>query len=366
MTNPFTARVEVPPAGRWRWPVWAGYAACGWAVTYGCVLLAIALDGGSLFGLPHGAWVAAPLLLAAAVAAAATVRPWGRRLPRRAVSAAVWTAAVLALGSSAFVLMNLIELATTGTVRDRHGDEDWAGFIERGCFAVGAALLVATALSWHHRTAGSCPRCGRAHSPWAVTALEYPPAHAAPRRVRWIAYAGCAAFVPYYAVHGVHVAGYALDGSRFPPSEALTWSRWFLFGVLIALAVFLLLGLVRPWGMVFPRWTPWPAGRRVPRFLPLTPVWVVAPTLALYGLGGGIYTVLATAGIVGHYDTETLLLAAAAMTAFGGYGWALAIAAVSYRLRTRPRCVPGSRDSMAPHRDLPSQPAETRPGAPRS
>ncbi|MFC7639917.1 hypothetical protein ACFQX6_01805 [Streptosporangium lutulentum] len=60
------------------------------------------------------------------------------------------------------------------------------------------------------------------------------------------------------------------------------------------------------------------AGRRVPRFLPLTPVWVVAPTLALYGLGGGIYTVLATAGIVGHYDTETLLLAAAAMTAFGG------------------------------------------------
>ncbi|MFC7639916.1 hypothetical protein ACFQX6_01800 [Streptosporangium lutulentum] len=154
--------------------MWAGYAACGWAVTYGCVLLAIALDGGSLFGLPHGAWVAAPLLLAAAVAAAATVRPWGRRLPRRAVSAAVWTAAVLALGSSAFVLMNLIELATTGTVRDRHGDEDWAGFIERGCFAVGAALLVATALSWHHRTAGSCPRCGRAHSPWAVTALEYP------------------------------------------------------------------------------------------------------------------------------------------------------------------------------------------------
>jgi hypothetical protein len=30
------------------------------------------------------------------------------------------------------------------------------------------------------------------------------------------------------------------------------------------LASFLLLGLVRLWGMVFPRWTLWPAGRRAP------------------------------------------------------------------------------------------------------
>ncbi|MBC6471219.1 hypothetical protein [Actinomadura alba] len=333
MTSSFIAGATTPAAGWWRrWPSWVGYAACGWAVLYGCVLVVVALARGSLFDLPQAAWVAAAVMFAAAVAAAATVRPWGRRVPRGAVSGGVWTVAALTLGASAFLLLNLIELAVTGTVRDREGDPDWSGFAARLCFAAGAALLVATALSWRHRTAATCARCGDAHSPEAVAAVEHPAPHAAPRRVRWIAYAGCAAFVPYYAVHGFRTAGHTVP-----------WAAWFVLGGLIGLAAFLLLGLVRPWGMAFPRWTWWLAGRRVPRFLPLTPVWLVAPTLALYGTGGGVYTILAGAGVVGDYDAGTLLLAGAAMTAFGGYGWALAIAAVSYRLRTRPRCVPAVR-----------------------
>jgi hypothetical protein len=107
----------------------------------------------------------------------------------------------------------------------------------------------------------------------------------------------------------------------------------------IGLADFLLLGLVRPWGMAFPRWTLWLAGRRVPRFLPLTPVWVIAPTLLLYGTVGMILAVLVGTGIVGD-EPHAPLLGGAASLAFGGYGWALSTAAVSYRLRTRPRCVP--------------------------
>ncbi|MBC6459355.1 hypothetical protein [Actinomadura sp. HBU206391] len=353
MTNSFRAGPAMSVTGWWRrWPSWAGYAACVWAVLYGGVLLAVAFAGGSLFGLPHGAWAAAVALFAAGAAAAATVRPWGRRVPRRAVAAGVWTMAALTLVGSAFVLLNLIELVVTGTVKDRHGDSDWAGFTQRVCFAVAAALLVATALSWRHRTAATCARCGRAHPAHAVTTLEHPAAHAAPRPVRRIAYAGCAAFLPYYAVHGLHAAGYTVAGSRLRPDEPIgpPWPVWFAGGVLIALAVFLLLGLVRPWGMVFPRWTLWAAGRRVPRLLPLTPVWAVAPTLAVYGTGGGIYTILAATGMVGDYETETVVLAGAAMTAFGGYGWALAIAAVSYRLRTRPRCVPADEPSKIDER----------------
>ena len=111
----------------------------------------------------------------------------------------------------------------------------------------------------------------------------------------------------------------------------------------IALAVFLLLGLVRPWGMVFPQWTVWLAGRRVPRFLPLAPVWLVAPTLALYGTGSLGYAFFTEYGVIG--------LGGAASLAFGGYGWALTVAAVSYQSRTRPVCVP---DQPAVY-DLPGQ-----------
>ncbi|WP_328535097.1 hypothetical protein [Streptomyces sp. NBC_00344] len=39
----------------------------------------------------------------------------------------------------------------------------------------------------------------------------------------------------------------------------------------VPLGALLLWGLVRPWGQVFPRWTPLQPGRHVPRWLPLGP-----------------------------------------------------------------------------------------------
>ena len=86
--------------------------------------------------------------------------------------------------------------------------------------------------------------------------------------------------------------------------------------------------------MVFPRWTVWLAGRRVPRFLPVVPVWLIAPTLAGYGTGMGCYLLFSGPSTFPDY-----LLSAAAATAFAGYGWTLGVAAVSYQRRTRPRCV---------------------------
>ena len=76
----------------------------------------------------------------------------------------------------------------------------------------------------------------------------------------------------------------------------------------------------------------WLAGRRVPRFLPLVPARIVAPTLALYGTGSAIYALAAGYTLIG--------LGGAASLAFGAYGWALAVAAVSYQRRSRPVCVP--------------------------
>ncbi|WP_437090443.1 hypothetical protein [Streptomyces sp. enrichment culture] len=123
----------------------------------------------------------------------------------------------------------------------------------------------------------------------------------------------------------------------------LSLESWGLDGtvLLAALGVFLLWGLVRPWGQVFPRWTPWLHGRRVPRWLLLAPACVGAATPAPYGVFGIGYAALSTAGVAEmrrgdfHSPSDALLVAWIGMVAFALHGVALIAAARSYWLRTR-------------------------------
>lgn len=307
----------------------AAHAASAAAALYGFALLAAALLGYRSFlsvanlGLPDVTWPGAVVLLVGSVIAAATVRPWGRRMPSRVLSAGAWGVAALALTGSCMVLLNLVQLVLTGTA------DDWVTFVERLCLAAVGALFTATALAHTRRSAGVCLRCGRAH-PAQLTGRRHPDPHAAPPVIRRIAYAGCCAFLPYLVLHTLGAAGVpGIEPNGFRP----TWYMLLAGFCGAGLAVFLLLGLVRPWGMVFPRWTLWLAGSRVPRFLPLTPVWLIAPTFALYGTTSGI---LAGAGVL---DDDLFGIGGAASLAFGAYGWTLTIAAVSYQRRTRPLCV---------------------------
>ena len=329
-------------ASRWRGPAASGAltavnpAASVFATGFACLALMGTLLGHRAFiGIPNGALPAAAVMVSGALAVAASGRSWGDRHPHL-VSSTLVSVAVLSLAGSCFVLLDLIQLVLTGTVNDRDGDSDWPAFGERLATVALGALFAASATSWRRRTNGHCPRCGRAHAA-DVARIEHPAPSTASARVCRFAYAGCFAFVPYLALHGLHAAGVAhrfddlySDRSILPGSRLLVFA--FLAVVLVGPAVFLLLGLVRPWGMVFPRWCVWLAGRRVPRFLPLVPTWIVAPTLALYGTGSAIYALAAGYTLIG--------LGGAASLAFGVYGWALAVAAVSYQRRSRPVCVP--------------------------
>lgn len=260
----------------------------------------------SFAGFPHAAWPGAAILLLAS-AAALTRRRW-----------AAWATAAVLLAGSCWLLLNLVELALTGTVTDRHGNPAWLAFLQRLGLTAAGALLVATTVR---------PRPGGLR----------PPAHAAPARIRRIAYAGCLAWLPYGGVHllsALGVPGLEPDGFRPSPSMAIALCAG------LGLAVFLLLGLVRPWGMVFPRWTILLAGRRVPRFLPIVPVWLIAPTFVLYGLGAGVYVMLLISGALrwhGRTGLDALgYIGLAQPISFAGYGLALTACAVSYQLRTRP------------------------------
>ncbi|UNO44040.1 hypothetical protein KGS77_19260 [Streptomyces sp. MST-110588] len=148
----------------------------------------------------------------------------------------------------------------------------------------------------------------------------------------------------FAGVSGTHMrAAYERNGAS---GLWLTLESWGLdaTALLAALGVFLLFGLVRPWGQVFPRWTPFLGGKPVPRWLPLAPALVGSATLAPYGVLGTGYTALASAGVVavrpGDFPSipDFLLVCWTGVGAFAVYGGALLLAVRSYWLRTRPVC----------------------------
>ncbi|MGC9436729.1 hypothetical protein [Streptomyces sp. WG5] len=296
--------------------------------------LACALSGTPLFYLGEApgpsvlGWGVVMVGSLAAVACGAVVRSGLRPVLR----ALLWVACGLA-GLAAFgLLMDVITLAFG------QGVDSGVAAAHHALAAAGAALLAATAGPVRRPSAG------------AVTAEP----SAASRPVQLTAGAGTVAFLPYTAMKLVWASGGTFAGVAGEEMLAisehngasgiwLTLESWGLDAtvLLAALGVFLLWGLVRPWGQVFPRWTPWLRGRHVPRWLPLVPAFLGAATLAPYGVFGVGYATLATAGVVtmrrGDFPSsnDALLVVWIGMVAFAVYGIALMVATRSYWLRTR-------------------------------
>ncbi|WP_236053939.1 MULTISPECIES: hypothetical protein [Streptomyces] len=323
-------------AWRQRWPRWAAWATMLWAVLYAGFGLACALSGTSL--LHHGGgswafglgWVVMAVGVLVTLVSGAVVR-YGLRPELRVL---LWVACGLA-GITAFsLLMDVITLMVG------QGVDSQASAANKALAAVGAVLLAATARS-DRLPAGTAVRASAAAS----------------RLIQLAPWAGTLAFVPYAAMKLVWASGGTFAGitgeEMLAVSERngasgifLTLESWGLdpTALLAVLGVFLLWGLIRPWGQVFPRWTLFLRGRRVPRWLPLAPALLGAATLAPYGVVGVGYLALATSGVVTmrrgdfHSSGDALLVGWIGIVAFAVYGIALTIAARSYWLRTRPAC----------------------------
>ncbi|MEW9531518.1 hypothetical protein [Microbispora sp. NPDC049125] len=349
-----TANVPAPGRGPRR-SSWTGYAAFGWAAVYGGFGLVCALTGTAVFyraaePLPVGLnWAVVAVAVLATMAALAVVRPWGRRIPRPVVLVTLVALCVLS-GAAAFgLLMDMVTFAVNQTV------DSWTATANRALAAAGVVLLVATTRSWRSSAYGTCPRCGAVHA--SSAARSRPEPTAAPRRVRALAYAGALAFLPYAAMKTTWALGGTFAGvsgaQMLAISERngasgvwLTMAHWGIdaTALLAVLGVFLILSLVRPWGQVFPRWTLSLRGRRVPRWLPLTPAMIGAATLAPYGGAGAVYAALGTLGVVtvprGDLPTpgDALLVIWIGLGAFAVYGIALGVVAWSYLRRTRSVC----------------------------
>ncbi|GLW72686.1 hypothetical protein Kpho02_49850 [Kitasatospora phosalacinea] len=372
------ARTPHRPSWPRRWPAWAPAVAALWAGGYAALQLGWAATRTTVPWKAHSAYPPVALLLLAALALAAgaaaltTARPGGRdgsadrtdpggrsgptalgdRVGRGLATCVLAVAvAVFAVGASGLPV-HFVSLAALS------GPESATGLAQVVLDAVGAALLLLVLLAHRRRVRGRCPRCGLAHGGAVDGPLVHPAASRAPGRTRTAAYLLVCGLLPWAGVKTVWTLGGSALGvtaeawdRAVSPGESGAAAATAAVGVdvtvLAALvALLLLLGLLHPWGQVFPRWTLPLAGRRVPRLLPLVPAWLTGVPLAVYGVVLNAIAALTAVGVLHPVEPQPPFTASWQLTwmvefgglAFTGLGTALVLAARSYGARTHPAC----------------------------
>ncbi|WP_216823950.1 hypothetical protein [Streptomyces roseifaciens] len=307
---------------------------------------------------PHATYAPAVQLALAALAvlggaaAWATTRPLGR--PGRVVMSALLAAAILVFGVGALgVVMIVVALVTLS------GIESATGAVHTLLNAAGAAVLLMAVVAYRRRRQGSCPRCGHPHAGAVDAAPVHPGASTASARTQVTAYVLMCGLLPWAGVKtvwtlggdalGVTAEGWGKLNEDAGAAKALASVGLDVSVMAALLGVFLLTGLMYRWGMVFPRWTLFLSGRRVPRLLPLVPAWLTGGALSVYGVVLNVMVLLSVTGVTSPVEPKPPFDTSASLTwmvwfgglAFAGLGFALIVAARSYAARTRYICAGG-------------------------
>lgn len=290
-----------------RWPHWSAYAAAAWSLGYGALGLYWALGGGGFpFGRDHDheggysvlanasaestAPVIAALGLLGAIAAFVMARAAGRGVARMALASFAWVvAATLAVVLTDLRLLMLVTrilvvpvFAVTG-VPGGHSIADFFPWPRLNLLVVvsGGLLWGLAALAYQRRTREQvCANCGRDGTVAAWTT---------PRRAtHWGRWAVCAAVV-VPAFYTISRASWVFGHNLGVPQSIYDEGTGIIFGGLFMAALalggaVLTLGLIQPWGEVFPRWTWFAAGRRVPPPLAIIPATVIAVFVTSAGI----------------------------------------------------------------------------------
>jgi D-alanyl-D-alanine dipeptidase len=334
-----------------RWPEWAPAAAGVWGVLYAAVEVTWAVAEVDVPWSPDASYPPATQLLLAALAVAAGLVSLATRRPRRGLLAPLVLAIAVFTAGMASLPAYVVTLASFS------GVDSATGLAQVLASTVGVVVLVLVAVAYRRRSRGTCPRCGRAHPGPHDGPLVHPPATVASGRTRGAVYLLMCGLLPWAAVKtvwtlggdalGVSAEGWrAANAGESAAAEALSAVGVDVTVLAAAAGIFLLLGLMYPWGQVFPRWTLVLAGRRVPRLLPLLPAWLAAVGLSAYGAVLVVYAPLTALGVLPRLEAEPPFTTSAGLTwmvafgglAFGGLGFGLLTAARSYAARTRPVC----------------------------
>ncbi|WP_251091412.1 hypothetical protein [Streptomyces sp. Caat 7-52] len=298
---------------------------------------------------PAAQFALAALAVLGGAAAWTTARPLGR-LGRVVVSAAL-AAAILVFGAGALGVTEIVVTLVTLS-----GIESATGAVQSLLNAAGAGFLLMAVVAFRRRRRGGCPRCGYQHTGASDGVLIHPDATMASARTQVMAYVLMCGLLPWAGLKtiwtlGGDALGVTAEGWRKLNEDAGAAKSLASVGldasVMAALlGVFLLTGLMYRWGMIFPRWTLFLSGRRVPRLLPLVPAWLIGGALSVYGLVLNVLTLLTVTGGIPAFEPKPPFTTSADLTwmvwfgglAFGSLGFALIVAARSYASRTRYIC----------------------------
>ncbi|GGV44581.1 hypothetical protein GCM10010495_72610 [Kitasatospora herbaricolor] len=337
--------------------MWVPVVAAVWGVLYATVEVTWAATGTTVQWKEHSAYAPeVQLFLAALALLAGGACLAGTRTLAGPGRVAVATALIVAL--PVFVVgMNGLPIYFV-TMVALSGVESATGLAQVLLNTAGAALLLLAGLSYRRRLRGDCPRCGRSHSGAADGPLVHPAASRAPGRTRVAVYLLMGGLLPWAGAKtvwtlGGDALGVAGDDWRRAtsvgasgPSRAAAAAGMDVTVLAAMVGVFLLLGLLYSWGQVFPRWTLFLSGRRVPRLLPLIPAWLTGIPLAMYGAVLIVMAPLMAVGVLPTIEPSPPFTAGSGITwmvefgglAFAGLGGGLVVAARSYTARTRPVC----------------------------
>ena len=201
--------------------------------------------------------------------------PAGRRRPVLALS---WTAA----------LILLVILPTNLIMRLVFLEPGDMGTVVTGVFsAVGGVCWSWAALAYQRFTGTGCGRCGRRPSspdPTARRSVESRRVVApSPLHRRITVGAALIPVLGFTVPHWLWALGVPFGASNADDMRESSATALWVLGLVPLLGAGLTLGLIMPWGQLFPRWAPVVGGRRVPRWLAIVPPAVIRLVLAQYG-----------------------------------------------------------------------------------
>ncbi|GAA0242266.1 hypothetical protein [Haladaptatus pallidirubidus] len=341
-----------------RWPAWAAYAASAWSLIYGALGIYWTFGGsGFPFGAandPEGAALsilagvqvetAAPVIaamgLVGAVVGLAMAWTWGRGFSRTVLLGIAWSfAAVLLLvvpdarGLLVTALVPIVLIgAPFGWPSENFFDAIPWPVMNQFVLTGGGFLWVAAAVAYQRRSRNACMNCGRSDTDtgWTTPA-------AAARWGRWAT--AVAAIVPlvYATTRLAWELGIPLGISeeilRTGQAGGGLWSGVALSTVAVGGAIFTL-GLIQPWGEIFPRWLPLLGGKRVSIWLAVVPASLVSVLVAMAGLMFVRKTVLGNS----FFTLTDGWAAIGPVLLWPIWGVALGAATLAYYYRRRGRC----------------------------
>jgi len=206
---------------------------------------------------------------------------------------------------------------------------------------IGGFLWLAGTISYVRRSGNACLYCGRRDD-----AERWKSSDQAAHWGRIAVHVAMVTPVFYAFTRYAWALGFPLGMSE----EYLRWGQergtW-ISGLFLAtfglVGAVLMLGLVQPWGEVFPRWMIGLAGRRVPIALAVIPASLASVLLIVGGIGiwSSLGQMVANLVASGTKDIEligAIIFQVGPTLLFPVWGVALAVATLGYYFRRRSRC----------------------------